>query len=250
MAISLAPRRNACGSCALSSECIAGALQGDELRELEDAVHQGMPVHSGATLFHQGETFKDLAIIRTGTVKTFAFDRDGREHLIGFHLPGDFIGLSAIDEQRYPSSAVALDTVSLCRVPFHAIARLAAKSASLQARLFRLMSRDIARITQLTCHSSAEERLAGFLIGMADRMASRGYSSCRWQLTMSRMDLANFLRLTPETLSRLFRRFKAQGLVTVEGRDVEVRERERLQVIAFTQACNGHEAPQARRDAA
>lgn len=147
-------------------------------------------------------------------------------------MPGDFIGLSAIDEQRYPCNAIALDTVTLCRLPFHEVADLATRMPALQAKLFRLMSRDIARATQLACNSMADERLAAFLIDMADRMAARGYAANRWQLTMSRMDIASYLRLAPETLSRLLRRFQAEGLVTVEGRDVEVRGRDRLQAMA------------------
>lgn len=243
-------RHKECGTCALSAECFAGSLEGDSLRDLEGALQQSVPVHAGNTIFHQGEAFKDVAVVRSGTVKTFAFDREGREHMIGFHMPGDFIGLSAIDEQRHPCSAVALDTVTLCRLPFRVIAELAGKAPLLQAKLFRLMSRDIARVTRLTCNTTAEERLAAFLIGMADRMAARGYSSSRWQLTMSRTDLASFLRLAPETLSRLFRRFQSEGLVAVEGRDVEVRARERLQVMACTQPSPDESSAQARKEAA
>lgn len=239
-----------CEQCPLSSGCFPGALDGESLRELENVIQHSGPVHAGTTLYHQGESFKYIAVVRTGTVKTFAFDRNGREHTIGFHLTGDFIGLSAIDEGRYPSTAVALDTVSLCKLPFHVTAELAAKSPVLQAKLFRLMSRDIARATRMTCNTTAEERLAAFLIGMGDAMSARGYSSNRWQLTMSRMDIANFLRLTPETLSRLLRRFQADGLMSIEGREVEVRQRERLQMIACAQAIEAPSRHQVREDAA
>lgn len=241
-----------CQSCPLGTDCFPGAMETGNLRELEGLIEHTAPVHAGSFLFRQGDAFQHLAVIRMGTVKTYAVDREGREQTLGFHMPGDFIGLGAIDDGRHPCNAVALDTVTLCRLPFRVTAELASRMPMLQAKLFRLMSRDIARATQLSCNNSAEERLAGFLIGMADRMASRGYSSSRWQLTMSRMDIASYLRLAPETLSRLFRRFQAEGLLAVEGREVELRGRERLQAMAATEpAANAPEGiAQARREAA
>jgi len=224
--------RRDCGSCPLGTECFPGAMEPAGLRELEDLVEHTAPLHAGSVLFRQGDPFQYIAVIRLGTVKTYAVDREGREQTLGFHMPGDFIGLSAIDEERHPCNAIALDTVMLCKLPFRVIADLAARMPTLQTKLFRLMSRDIARATQLSCNTTADERLAAFLIGMADRMAARGYAANRWQFTMSRMDIASYLRLAPETLSRLLRRFQEEGLVTVVGRNVELRGRERLQVLA------------------
>ncbi|WP_411851354.1 cyclic nucleotide-binding domain-containing protein [Stenotrophomonas sp. LGBM10] len=221
-----------CQACQLGPECFPGSVDPSGLHALEDVIEHTAPLHAGTVLFRQGDPFRYIAVIRLGTVKTYSVDREGREQTIGFHMPGDMIGLSAIDDERYPCNAIALDTVTLCKLPFRAIATLAARTPMLQARLFRLMSRDIARATQLSCNNTADERLAGFLIGMADRMAARGYSSSRWQLTMSRMDIASYLRLAPETLSRLFRRFQEEGLLAVDGRDVELRGRERLQALA------------------
>ncbi|WP_447594519.1 cyclic nucleotide-binding domain-containing protein [Stenotrophomonas rhizophila] len=237
-------RSRLCGACPLGPDCFPGSLASAHLYELEGLIEHTAPAHAGSVVFRQGDPFEHIAVIRLGTVKTYAIDREGREQTLGFHMPGDFIGLGAIDDGRHPCTAVALDTVTLCRLPFRATADLAARMPMLQAKLFRLMSRDIARATQLSCNNTADERLAAFLIGMADRMAARGYSSSRWQLTMSRMDIANYLRLAPETLSRLLRRFQAEGLVSVEGREVEVRGRERLQALAAVEpasaACAGH----------
>lgn len=239
-----------CCSCPLGPECFPGAMAPGDLHALEGLIEHTAPVHAGSFLFRQGDRFEHIGVIRLGTVKTYAIDREGREQTIGFHMPGDFIGLGAIDDGRHPCNAVALDTVSLCRLPFGTIADLAARVPMLQAKLFRLMSRDIARATRMSCNNNADERLAAFLIGMADRMAARGYSSSRWQLTMSRMDIASYLRLAPETLSRLLRRFQAEGLVAVDGRKVEVCGRERLQALAAVDPPRPGSGGQARSEAA
>ena len=87
--------------------------------------------------------------MRAGTVKTYVIDREGHEHVLGFHLPGEVIGLNAIDGDRYPCNAVALDTVMLCRFSFPKISVLATRVPGLQRELFRLLSRDIGRAALL-----------------------------------------------------------------------------------------------------
>jgi CRP/FNR family transcriptional regulator len=227
-----AARASACRACPFGLDCLPGAMDDDDLADLAEVIEHAPPKHAGTHLFRQGDEFEYIAVVRLGTVKTYSVDRDGRETTQGFHMPGDMIGLDAIDEDRHPCSAIALDTVVLCRLPFRVVATLASRTPMLQHKLFRLLSRDIARAAQLSGNHAAEERLAAFLVGIADRLGARGYSSTRCQLAMSRMEIASYLRLAPETLSRLLRRFQAEGLVAVEGRDVELRSRERLQAMA------------------
>ena len=80
-------------------------------------------------MFRKGDPFDAIAAVRAGTVKTYVVDREGREHVLGFHLPGEVIGLDAIDGEHYPCNAVALDTVALCRFSFPRMAELAARVA-------------------------------------------------------------------------------------------------------------------------
>jgi CRP/FNR family transcriptional regulator len=170
--------------------------------------------------------------VRVGTVKTRMIDRDGHEHVLGFHFPGEVIGLNAIDGQRYPCDAVALDTVMLCRFSFPKMAVLAARVPGLQRELFRLLSRDIGRAALLAGDWSADQRMAAFLVGMSRRLAARGFSPNRFQLTMARTDIANYLRLAPETASRVLRRMQDEGLLTVERREVELMDRARIDSLA------------------
>ena len=137
-------------------------------------------------------------------------------------------------EDRYPCNAVALDTVMLCRFSFPRIAMLAAKLPNLQRHLFRLMSRDIGVASLFAGDHSADERMAAFLIGFSRRLAQRGFSPRRFQLTMSRTDIANYLRQAPETVSRVLRRFERDGLVSIKQRDVEILDMPRLEALALT----------------
>jgi len=102
----------------------------------------------------------------------------------------------------------------------------------LQRQLFRLLSEDIGKATALTGDLSAVERFAAFLILLARRYAARGFSATRLRLSMSRTDIANYLRLTPATVSRLLRQFQNDGLVSVAGRDIELQNRARVEALA------------------
>ena len=223
---------NFCTTCAFSSVCLSQGMDKGSLRDLHMLVEHIGPLHAGDYVFREGDPFEAIAAVRSGTVKTCSVDRDGREHVLGFHLPGEVIGLNAIDGDRYPCDAVALDTVTLCRFSFPRISMLATRLPGLQQTLFRLLSRDIGNAMLLAGDWSADERMAAFLVGMSRRLAARGFSPRRFQLTMGRGDIANYLRLAPETVSRVLKRFQHDELIRVDRREVELTALPALESVA------------------
>lgn len=223
---------NFCGTCAFSQACLSQGMDKTALAELHVLVEHIGPLRPGEQVFRVGEPFEAIAAVRAGTVKTCVIDRNGNEHVLGFHLPGEVIGLDGIDGDRYPCNAVALDTVTLCRFSFPKMALLASKVPDLQRELFRLMSRNINNAALLAGDFSADERMAAFLLGLSRRYAARGYSARQFQLTMPRTDIANYLRLAPETVSRVLKRFQADGLLQVQRRDVELLDMDALEQLA------------------
>ena len=149
--------------------------------------------------------------MRAGTVKTYVNDSEGREQVQGFFLPGEVIGLNAISQDRYPCNAVALDSVMLCRFSFPGIAALATRMPGVQQQLFKLLSQDIGKAALLAGNYTADERMAAFLVSLSRRYAARGFSPRRFRLTMTRTDIANYLRLASESVSRGFRRLQDTG---------------------------------------
>ena len=221
-----------CSTCAFSQACMSEGMDKSSLSSLHVLVEHVGPLHAGEHVFREGDPFEAIAAVRAGTVKTYVVDSEGREHVLGFHLPGEVIGLNAIDGDHYPCNAVALDTVALCRFSFPKIAVLATRLPGLQKQLFRLLSRDIGRAALLAGDWSADQRMAAFLVGLSRRLAARGFSPTRFQLTMARTDIANYLRLAPETVSRVLKRFQQDGLVSVERRELELLKPEALDALA------------------
>jgi len=221
-----------CSTCAFSQACLAHGMDKRELLDLHVLVEHVGPFHAGEHVFRKGDRFEAIAAVRAGAIKTYVVDRDGRERVVGFHLPGEVIGLDAIDGEYYPCNAVALDTVWLCRFSFTRMAALASRLPELQNHLFRLLSRDIGAATRLAGDWSADQRIAAFLLGLSQRLASRGFSPRRFQLTMARTDIGNYLRLAPETVSRVLKRFQEDNLIVVDRREVELVDFDRLEELA------------------
>ena len=221
-----------CSTCAFSSACLDHGYDKSRLNDLHVLVEHTGPYREGQHIFREGDGFNAIAAIRAGTVKTYVTDLEGREKVLGFFLPGELIGLNAISSSRYPCNAVALDTVFLCRFSFPKMAVLAARIPGLQEQLFRLLSEDIGKASLLAGDFSAEERLSAFLLVISRRYADRGLSATQFRLTMARTDIANYLRLAPETISRILRRFQELGLIRVQRREIELRDVAQLHDIA------------------
>ena len=109
---------------------------------------------------------------------------------------------------------------------------LAGRLPGLQRQLLRLLSRDIGRAALRSGDWTADQRMAAFLVGLSRRLSARGFSASRFQLTMARTDIANYLRLAPETVSRVLRRFQAEQWLAVDRREVELLDATVLEALA------------------
>jgi CRP/FNR family transcriptional regulator len=188
----------------------------------EQIVHRSRPIHAGQHLFRGGDEFTAVASVRTGCFKSYAIDQDGQEQVLGFHLPGEIIGLNAIHEGRHQASVVALDTSAVCSLPFNSMSGMARDMPELQLELFRVMSQRISELEKFSGDLSADERIALFLRSLSQRFSRRGYSEREFILSMSRRDIASYLRLATETVSRVLARFQQRGLIEVDRKLVRL----------------------------
>lgn len=221
-----------CSTCAFGKLGLPDGYDKAALRDLHCLVEHVGPFRAGAVIFRANARFESIYAVRAGTVKTCLTDSEGREQVLGFHLPGEMIGLSAIHPEEYLCDAIALDTVFLCRFSFPALALLAIRLPDVQKQLYRLLSADIGKANLLSGDYSANERLAAFLLVMADRFGARGFSSTQFRLSMSRGDIASYLRLAPETVSRVLRRMQDDGLIGVNEREIELLQPAQLRAMA------------------
>jgi CRP/FNR family transcriptional regulator len=214
-----------CSTCSMRELCLPMGLGAAELAQIDALLGTRVKLRKGDTLYRAGETFTSLYAIRIGSLKTTVLAEDGREQVSGYHMLGDMIGLDGIVAERHGCQAIALEDSEVCVLPLERIEDVARAVPLLRHNLLRLMSKEIARdqnVMLLLGSMRADERLAVFLLSLAERYKQRGYSSTEFVLRMTREEIGSFLGLKLETVSRLFSRFQDEGLIQVQGRAVKL----------------------------
>jgi CRP/FNR family transcriptional regulator len=200
---------------------------------LQPLVKHHRILRRGEHLFLAGDPFHCLYGVHSGSIKVYALSDDGEEQVFGFYLPGEVIGLDAINERRHGFAAVALETSYSVEIPYAELQTRCQTSAVLQQYLHELYGREIARecaLLRLRSKKSATGRLARFLLDIAEE----------FNLCMTRHEIGNYLGLASETVSRLFTRLQHKGIISVDKRHVQIRDKSMLALLARSESDQLH----------
>jgi CRP/FNR family transcriptional regulator, anaerobic regulatory protein len=221
-----------CNRCRLGDLCMPRGLSAEEVQQFRQIVHRSNPIQPGEHLFRSGDTLSSVVFVRNGCLKSYVVDRNGQEQVLGFHLPGGVVGFDAIHSRLHFANVVALVTSTVCHLPFELLSGMARLIPELQSELLRIMSQRIGELQVVSADLSANERIAVFLISLSDRIASRGHSSHQFTLVMTRREVASYLRMAAETVSRVLARFQSAGLLQVDRKRVTILELEKLRELS------------------
>jgi len=233
--IDLITLRRGCASCSLQQLCLPAGIGLSDLQQLEDIVKRKRPVEAGERLFRQGDSMSAVFVARDGAFKTVLVNEAGDEQVIGFHLPGELIGLDALGTGEHRCEAVALTGANVCEVPFSELSSVAAAVPGLQRQLMRVIGQSVGRDQdhrEILVRRQASERIALFLHGLSERLRIIGEPAENIRLPMSREDIARFLGLALETVSRGFTRLQDDGVISVHGRKVQILDMGELERLA------------------
>lgn len=233
--VDITAAKHSCLHCHQAQLCLPQGLNKEEIKLFDQAVRRNRVVKRGEQLFHQGDAMGSLYLVRSGALKIYSLSDDGDEQILGFYWPGDMLGLDAVSNGIHDCTAVALETSSVCELGFSQLNGMAQKLTGLTLPMNGFYGREISRdhaLLRLLSRKSAEQRLAGFLLDLSDRFAQRGFSAHEFHLSMSRHDIANYLGLVIETVSRLFARLQEEGVLNVDRRHIVVRDLQKLRELA------------------
>jgi CRP/FNR family transcriptional regulator len=220
-----------CADCKVRLVSICSALSPPELEEIE-AISQKAHFPRNEILATQGEPAASVYTVTEGVVRLYRALEDGSRQILGFALPGDFLGLSLVDVYGFSANAVT-DTI-VCRFPRDVFVSYVERRPHVMRRLHEFASHELGMAQDqmvLLGRRTAEERVGSFLIMIRNKLRRLGYTSPSLQIPMSRQDIADYLGLTIETVSRTFTKLvKAKTILIVpEGvRILRERDLERL----------------------
>jgi CRP/FNR family transcriptional regulator len=206
-------------------------LSQEDIVELEALVSTGAPIAPNAELFGQGDALEEIYAIRDGSMKTVVVDEDGLEQILGFYYPGDLLGLDGFADQKHHCTAVALEPTHICRIPVDRLDRLVDKLPSLRHQLMRLMSQALSDEEKLLLtlgRKNSVGRISSLLLTFSRRREMRGLEPSPVSLSMKRSELANFLSMRLETVSRVLTRLQRDEVIRVSQNDVHILDRDAL----------------------
>ncbi len=182
-------------------------------------------VRAGQCLITDTCAANALYVVRTGVFKVVALDAQGMEQVIGFPMLGDIIGLEAFGDGHYRASAYALEDSEVVVLSLTRLAALSQQYRGIEHLVYRCMAQALVREQDhlwALGSQSAQARVAQFLLNTAKRYGAAGYSSKTFVLRMSRQELASFLGLTIETISRTLSAMQKLALIEVSGRQIDL----------------------------
>lgn len=222
-----------CQNCSLNELCLPRGLKREDIERIGKIVGRKKTLHRGDYLYRKGDKFRGILAIKAGTAKLVTVDRGGNEYLTGYLLPGELLGFDALASDRHLCSAVALETLSYCELPADQLNALCRDVPNLLRELFRHTGETLAsEIDQIVLGKRpAEERVAGFLINLSERLSQRGFSAIDFKLSLTRQEIGNYLGLALETVSRILRHFEDSGLIAVDNKHIQIADLKGLRTL-------------------
>lgn len=225
-----------CRSCQAAIYCLCCRLSPEERDIFANLPGARRLLRRGERLFAQGDDFRSIYILQSGSAKSYVISEDGNQQITGFHYRGDLLGVDGMEGGTQTYTAEALETSSFCELSFAEFEYLHAELKGLRRQFFKVVAGELAREKQrmlVLGKLYAEQRLAHFILDTAAHLQNRGLAHQDFVLTMTRHDIANYLGLAVETISRLLTRFDSGGLIEVRHRQMRVLEPARLRSLLY-----------------
>jgi len=232
------PAEHPCAGCEVRDKAVCGVLDRADLASFK-YIGRTVRLSPGQVLFHERDPVTRVFTLTTGTLKLYNLLADGRCHVTGFVYPGDFLGISMDEEHLF--SAEAVEDAQLCWFPTTRFDSFVEDHSPMERELYRMAAHELASAHQqmvLLGRKTAIERLATFLIVLAGRDGGTADSNGTLVLLpMSRSDVADYLGLTKETVSRVLSAFRRDRLIRLHSvHQIEILERRRLERMAESAA--------------
>ena len=211
----LTPDKN-CGECILCHQQPEDTFDqlGDTLR-----THQKNQV-----LFVAGSPFGFLYTVKSGMFKSTYLTADGNERIVEVFLPGQVMGFDGIHQGHYKTTVKAIGTATYCAISYETLKQVACDHPDINLRLMRMMSGKIFKFEAAFNDQPAKQKVVEFIMQVSDHFRRHGFSAHQFPFPISQRDLANYLNLAEETLSRVMKRLKQDNTLVLKNQQIQIND--------------------------
>lgn len=211
---------DACRTCPQRSDCFLAHPLPSEDEQCAGVVRRHHPLLRDERLFRRGSAFHSVYIVCAGSLKTQRETPDGDLVITGFYFPGDIVGIGAIADGAFPCDALATSAAQVCQLDFGRLLSRCAGNPGLHQWVISRISMYHRRRDRDLCWSTglpANRRILRFFLDLHERLTSAaGARQPSCALPMRKQDIARYLHITPETLSRNLAQLRRQGLLLID----------------------------------
>lgn len=214
---------NICQQCLHAAHCLPLDKQLQALQFSARILKRGEYLH------YQGQQSPHLYIIRAGSLKSYTIQSSGEDFVMGFYFPPDLFGWENMNAHQRSISIVALEQSNICIIPTEKMFALTQQIPTLGNQLLQMVSRRIQQDNIALLRTSAQQRVATFLLQLNMRYYGSQYS---FPLMMTHQDIANYLRMTSSTISRIFNDWEKKKIIQIEKHKVTLLNYAEIEIIA------------------
>jgi len=221
-------RKQKCNLCDTQLLCQETWRDRVVMRDVSTLIQSKGPYETGERIYKIQDQFKSLFIIKSGVVKLEKVDNDGNSHISGFYFPGDVIGLESIGDEQYNYNAIALEKTWVCEIPLDRLESLGQSIIAVQQTIITLLGKRVHQADDMLTRGrylSSEQRLLVFFEMLCKRYFIQTIDSKKkLHLPMSKVDIASYLGMRPESVSRALRNLQNQGVIQNHLKTIEIKD--------------------------
>ena len=228
-------REVGCSLCGLEPICRVLEYGVGEIELPEGILLRRQQVAKGETVFRTGDPFRSIFAVKSGSFMNLIKTPDGEEQVTGFSLVGELIGAEGLAGGYYNCTARAVEPSSICELRMEQLQQAGQPAESLQQGIIMLLAQEVAfcrSVSSSLIRQKGEKRLAAFVLSVSNRLAARGMSGTEFKLNMSQTDIASYLGLSRETVSRGLAKMRKDGISKVRGKHFELQDMDQLRRLA------------------
>lgn len=218
-------KQSNCGDCELCTHVVDSRrvrIHTSEIQAIESIIDSHIMIEKNQIVYETGATFQNLYTVHSGMFKSTYLTHQGEERIVDVFIPGQVMGFDGIHEGKYKTTVKAVSSGSYCVIPFYPLQELSMKHRDIQNRVMKMMSEKIIQYEITHTEYNAQQKLVSFVKDVSDLYYSRGFSANQFPFQISQRDLANYLGLAEETLSRVFKKLKKNEILSLSNHQITI----------------------------